>query len=229
MIQLIQILKIIPCLLIQVAIPSSVGPLLLVICLVATIYRYRVAVFVRFNVHPFDVDECQGEDMIYDVFLICAYKDHDVGLGIVGRLEDEGFKVFYHERDCRYGQNIMESIGSAIEKSKRVVCVLTNAFLRSQNCMHEFDTAWAHCIGLNRRRLGVIKWPEVDGYLRVRRSQEQFNAEKPLENDPLLGVVKNEPNVERVNTFLSTYTYINHEREDWWQHLIYVLPTNRLG
>ena len=236
----------------QAVIPSSVGPLLLVICLVTIIHRYRVAMFVRFNIHPFDVDECHGEDMIYDVFVTCAYEDRDIGLEIVDRLgnidavEDRAqrmlkrpkavFKVCYHERDFLPGEYIADNIQTAIEKSKRVVCLLTNSFIRSEFCMLEFRAAWDHCLRLKKRRLVVIKWPEVNEYLGVdqRRRQRNVNSEQPLDGDHLLGAEDNQQNVESQNakdvqTFLSTYTYIEHDREDWWQQLIYALPTKHLG
>jgi TIR domain len=202
-----------------------VGLLLLVICLMTTIYRFRVAMFVRFNIHPFDVDECQGEDMTYDVFLLCADEDYDVGCEIAERLRSEGFKLCYHEQDCRFGEGITNNIGSAIEKSKRVVCLLTIAFLRRQFCMFAFDAAFDHCMRLNKRRLGVIKWPEVNDYLR---------GKQPMDDGILLGAEGNEqnnepPNAVNVKMFLNTHTYIDHDREDWWQQLIYAMPNNRLG
>ena len=34
--------------------------------------------------------------------------------------------------------------------------------------------------------------------------------------------------VEDVRMFLSTYTYIEHGSDDWWQKLLYAMPINRL-
>jgi len=36
------------------------------------------------------------------------------------------------------------------------------------------------------------------------------------------------PGVEDVRMFLSTYTYIEHGSDDWWQKLLYAMPINRL-
>jgi protein toll len=213
-----------------------------------TVYRYRVKVFVRFNFHPFDVDECHGEDMLYDVFLSCAYEDSQVARQIVERLEQgdgvgggqgDGYKVCYHERDFLPGSLITENIEMAIKQSKRVVCLLTRDFLHSDYCMMEFRTAWNRCLSLGKRRLVVVKWPDVD------------DDRLPVADDvPLLDddddrdmAVNNEEadetgfverhlsaaSVEDVRMFLSTHTYIDHQNTDWWQQLIYALPTLRIS
>jgi len=36
------------------------------------------------------------------------------------------------------------------------------------------------------------------------------------------------PGVDDVRMFLSTYTYIEHGSDDWWQKLLYAMPVNRL-
>jgi len=237
---------------IQITISSSVGTLLLVICLATISYRYRVAIFVRFNIHPFDVDECLGEDMTYDVFLICAHEDRDIAREIIERLENGyafedgeqhrptsrgGYKVCYHERDFVPGEYITNNIQSAIDKSKRVVCLLTNDFIRSEYCMLEFHAAWDRCLKVKKRRLVVIKWPEVDAFLGVDQRGGRPRAASDAEHVNLPGAEERNEDQQDVEskkakdviTFLSTYTYIDRGRENWWQQLIYALPTNRLG
>ena len=76
-----------------------VGTVLLVALMSALIYRYRVNVFIKFKLHPFNVDECEGEDMTYDAFVCCAAVDDPVAQMIVRYLERsdpgerEGYKV----------------------------------------------------------------------------------------------------------------------------------------
>ena len=56
----------------QVFVPVFVGTVLLVVLASVLVYRYRVNVFIKFNLHPFNVDECEGEDMAFDAFVCCA-------------------------------------------------------------------------------------------------------------------------------------------------------------
>ena len=181
------------------------------------IYRYRVTVFAKFKVHPFDVDECQNEDMAFDAFVCCAWPDDNLARDIVERLEHGnaeegergGYRVCYHTRDFPLGGMILRSIEQSIEQSKRVICLLSEAFLNSEFCMLEFRTAWQWNVDHRRHRLIVVKCPGVD------------EALVAAERDAVAGV-------EDVRLFLSTYTYIEHGSADWWQKLLYAMPINRL-
>ena len=46
-------------------------------------YRYRVKVFAKFKIHPFDVDECEHEDMALDAFVSCAEPGDELAQKIV--------------------------------------------------------------------------------------------------------------------------------------------------
>jgi len=98
----------------------------IVIVVFLVVYRLRVRLYRRWKFHPFDRDECVGEDMDYDVFLCCSSEDdrpHE-------RIEAIGYRVCYHERYFLPGQLITDNIGNAIERSKRTVCLISNNFLR---------------------------------------------------------------------------------------------------
>ena len=190
--------------------------LLVSVCFL-TVYRCRVKVFATFNVHPFDVDECDNEDMAFDAFVSCAWPDDALARSIVDRLErgntEEGdrggYRICYHTRDFPLGGVILRSIQQSIEQSKRVVCLLSDAFLNSEFCMLEFRTAWQWNLQQGKHRLIVIKCPGVD------------NALTAADRNGLAGI-------EDVRLFLSTYTYIEHGSDDWWQKLLYTMPINRL-
>ena len=94
-------------------------------------YNMRGKCYKRWKFHPFDRDECIGEDMDYDVFLSCSSLDHDPhGLCIVQQIESIGYRVCYHERDFLPGSLITDNIGHSVERSKRTVCLITNNFLQ---------------------------------------------------------------------------------------------------
>lgn len=116
---------------VQKVLPTSVAAIFILnlfMCL--AVYRWRVRIFVRWNFHPFDRDECVGEDMKYDVFLCCSYNDHaEHGIQILEELESKGFRVCYHLRDFTPGLEIMDNITFAVTHSKRTICLVSDNFL----------------------------------------------------------------------------------------------------
>ena len=191
-----------------------VGTVIVVLLTTFLIYRCRVNVFIKFNIHPFNVDECDGEDMAFDAFVCCAGSDDQVARMIVDFLEQGehgrmGYKVCYHERDFLPGIMILDNIQSAIEHSKRVICLMSNEFLRSGMCMFEFDVASNLNIRRRKHRLIVIKWPDID-------LDEDVDEDNITDRD-------------RVRLFLSRYTYIEYKSDGWWQQVLYAMPINRLA
>ena len=205
------------CVRLQIVVPTVAGAVILVSACLLIIYRCRVKVFAKFNVHPFDMDECRNESMAFDAFVCCAWSDDALARAIVDRLEGGnveegdrgGYRVCYHSRDFPLGGVILRSIQQSIERSKRVICLLSEDFLSSEFCMLEFRTAWQWNVEHKRHRLIVVKCPGVD------------EALVAAERNAVAGV-------EDVRMFLSTYTYIEHGSDDWWQKLLYAMPINRL-
>jgi len=94
------------------------------------VHRMRVRLYRSWNLHPFDVDECVGEDMEYDVFLCCSSEDHSPhGLRILELMECKGYRVCYHLRDFLPGELISDNMIQSIERSKRTVCFVSSNFL----------------------------------------------------------------------------------------------------
>jgi TIR domain len=168
--------------------------------------------------------------MTYDVFLCCAYEDRELAKEIVRRLEPDGnredagarllpeggYCVCYHEKDFMPGSTIMDNIQKAIESSKRIVCLVSPHFIHSGWCMLEFRGAWDHCVALKKRRLIVVKWPEVDELL----SNQQATSNQL------------EQGGSDIRLYLSTHTYIEYSPDNvsggWWDQLIYALPRHSL-
>jgi len=114
-----------------IAVSATGATLVILVIFGLVIYKLRVKFYRRWKFHPFDRDECVGEDMDYDVFLCCSSEDHNPdGLRILEVLESNGYCVCYHERDFLPGQLIMENVGRSIERSKRTVCLLSTNFLQ---------------------------------------------------------------------------------------------------
>jgi len=95
------------------------------------VYKLRLKFFRRWKFHPFDRDECVGEDMDYDVFLCCSSEDHNPhGLRILREMESNGYRVCYHLRDFLAGAPITDNMIQSIERSKRTLCLISTNFLR---------------------------------------------------------------------------------------------------
>ena len=114
----------------KIVLSSTLSAMACLLMLGFAVYRLRVRLYKRWKFHPFDRDECVGEDMDYDVFLCCSSDDEDPhGLRILQMIESKGYRVCYHERDFRPGL-IMDNIIQSILRSKRTVCFLSSNFLR---------------------------------------------------------------------------------------------------
>jgi len=102
-----------------------------------------------------------------------------------------------------------------------------DAFLESEFCMLEFRTAWQWNVEHGRHRLIVVKCPGVDDALAA--ADQSPLGGRGLDDVP---DAPNTPTavagVDDVRMFLSTYTYIEHGADDWWQKLLYAMPVNRL-
>ena len=59
-----------------IGISSVIGAVLVLLSIGVIIYRLRVKLYTTWKFHPFDRDECLGEDMDYDVFISCSSVDN---------------------------------------------------------------------------------------------------------------------------------------------------------
>jgi len=113
-----------------ISMPSFSGAVVVLLAMGMTVYRLRVKLYTRWKFHPFDRDECLGEDMEYDVFLSCSSDDNlPHGNGIREQLEQQGYRVCYPPRDFVAGDSIYHNIYNAVVRSKRTVCLLTSHFV----------------------------------------------------------------------------------------------------
>ena len=99
-------------------------------------YKLRLRFYKKWEFHPFDRDECVGENMDYDAYLCCSSEDHNPhGFRLLTEIESKGYRVCYHLRDFLAGVPITENMIQAIEHSKRTVCLISNNFLQRYNAL----------------------------------------------------------------------------------------------
>ena len=109
---------------------SVAGVVIVLLSVGVIVYRLRVKLHTRWKFHPFDQDECLGEDMDYDVFFCCSSEDDEPkGRRILETVEANGYSVCYHHRDFMPGL-IVENIETSVTRSKRTLCLLTSNFVR---------------------------------------------------------------------------------------------------
>jgi len=114
----------------KISLLSTLTPVAALVLFGFAVYRLKVQLFRRWKFHPFDRDECVGEDMDYDAFLCFSSGDKNLhGIHILELLESKGYRVCYHVRDFRPGL-ILDNIIQSIQRSKRTVCLLSTNFLR---------------------------------------------------------------------------------------------------
>ena len=186
-----------------ITIPSICGVILLNMLLVYLSKKFRIQIYKYVKLHPFDRDECIGEDIDYDAFLACSSDDGVLGLSILRFLERNGCTVCYHKKDFTPGESISDNIINAITKSKRTICVLTRNFIHSGYCMEEFSLSHHRHLQQKTGRLIVLL---VDPY-----------------------VIQTEEISMELRDYLSRYNYIDYQSKSWMDRLMYAMPVNRMN
>ena len=80
----------------------------------------------------------------YDVFLSFAERDLENVEKIYKALEnDYNYRVVWHHRDFTIGVPSEQNMEEFIQKSRKVVIILTQAFLESDNCKNEYAIAYS--------------------------------------------------------------------------------------
>ena len=173
---------------------------------VLLVYRFRIRIHTAWNIHPFDRDECHGEDMEYDAFLSCPHEDSQVALVVLAFLESNGYKVCYHQRDFEVGETIDNNICNAIKKSKRTVCLVSNSFVKSAYSVREFEVALQRNAELNKKRLILVILEEIE---------ENLNE-------------RDEEAVTSLKQYMKSHTYIEYKGPDYRYRLLYAMAVNGL-
>lgn len=77
------------------------------------------------------------------IFISYAHKDSEVVLPVIRRLQQDGFRVWYDE-GIAPGSQWDVYISEHLAGSSSVLCFLSQAYLRSQNCRDELALARAN-------------------------------------------------------------------------------------
>lgn len=99
----------------------------------------------------------------YDIFM--SYSDHNrewVLNSLLPNLESKSkVKVCLHERDFQVGISILENIISSIDRSRCILLVISQSFLRSQWCQFELHLAQHRLLETRREELILLFLEEI--------------------------------------------------------------------
>ncbi len=168
---------------------------------IAFYYRIRLYRWSGHKLHPWNRDECIGENKEFDVFVSHSSEDEEWTLELIEELENRGFKILFHKRDFELGVTKIENIMMAVDKSKRTICVLSPSFVASPWCSWEFITVFNDDIEEHQRRLVLI--------VKERVAWESLSL--------------------AMQRYMRDFTYIDAESPYFMDNLLYSLPVKRLG
>ncbi|XP_027549216.1 toll-like receptor 2 [Neopelma chrysocephalum] len=101
--------------------------------------------------------EKRPENKLYDAFI--SYSEHDAAWtkeNLLEKLENDGFKICYHERDFKPGHPVLGNIFYCIENSHKVLFVLSPSFVNSCWCQYELYFAEHRVLNENLDSLIMI-------------------------------------------------------------------------
>ena len=187
-----------------ITIPTIGGLVLLSVIVILLLRTFRFKIFKYTKIHLFDRDECEGENMDYDVFLSRSSRDEEFAEELIALLEREEYTVCYPDRDFLPGCVINDNIVDSIYTCKRVLCLVANDFVQSNYCMDEFRISSSRDLEMGKKRTILL----------LKEPVQQFRDNE------------NVPNVLR--DYIRRHTCLVKENADWKNQLMYAMPVNRM-
>lgn len=152
----------------EITIPVAVAFVIAVIIAII-VYRFRyeiqVIAFYRWHIR---LRCCSGKKRdktpravyTYDAFVCFATEDSHFVKDVLVPLLEPNYRLCIYYRDFPLGEDIAESILSVIEKSARVIIVLSENFLESRWGTFEFRRAHHHVMQTENKKLIIILMDE---------------------------------------------------------------------
>ncbi|XP_021923818.1 toll-like receptor 13 isoform X2 [Zootermopsis nevadensis] len=110
-------------------------------------------------------EEDASTDHIFNYDIFTSYSDHNrewVLNSLLPNLESKSkVKVCLHERDFQVGISILENIISSIDRSRCILLVISQPFLRSQWCQFELHLAQHRLLETRREELILLFLEEI--------------------------------------------------------------------
>ena len=98
------------------------------------------------------------------------------------RLEEEhGLRLCLHDRDWMPGRDIADNIVESIEKSRKTVLIVSNAFAISQWCHFELAMVQTRTVEADRDNIILVILEEIDGRNITPRLRMQMQTKTYIE------------------------------------------------
>ena len=167
--------------------------LILVVILSSVAYRYRISLqycclVTRGLYRHYRKLDGDSKEYQYDAFV--AYSAHDYKW-VYGPLQaylekHQGFNLGLHERDFKAGKYIADNIIDTINRSKKIIFVISSSFLESDWGEYELDMARMHMFQQNREMLIVIILEEMSISRMPARLKQIWESITCLEADDIV-------------------------------------------
>lgn len=155
----------------QVAITAVAAVLIIILAVGITYWKWwyiryfailvKNATVLSFMSH----DENGSTDKIFNYDIFISYSDHDrewVLNSLLPNLESKSkVNACLHERDFQVGISILENIISSIDRSRCILLVISQSFLRSQWCQFELHLAQHRLLETRREELILLFLEEI--------------------------------------------------------------------
>lgn len=152
--------------------PSENIPTVLPACLISTfiftvlsctlVYKYRLdipaLIYVKTGRKFFGTRFDDDDKRKYDAFFSFSSLDRDFVLDGIENCR----KLCIHHPDFMVGEFIATNIVNAIEKSKRIIILCSNNYLKSEWCSYEFRVSHRQALKDRRHRIILIMMEDVD-------------------------------------------------------------------
>lgn len=185
----------------QVAITAVAAVLIITIAIGITYWKWwyiryfailvKNATVLSFMSH----DENASTDKIFNYDIFISYSDHDrewVLNSLLPNLESKSkVNVCLHERDFQVGISILENIISSMDRSRCILLVISQSFLRSQWCQFELHLAQHRLLETRREELILLFLEEIPKMKRPKTLQYLMRTKTyilwPKRNDDVEG------------------------------------------
>ena len=185
----------------QVAITAVAAVLIIIVAIGITYWKWwyiryfailvKNATVLSFMSH----EENASTDKIFNYDIFISYSDHNrewVLNSLLPNLESKPkVNVCLHERDFQVGISILENIISSIDRSRCILLVISQSFLRSQWCQFELHLAQHRLLETRREELILLFLEEIPRIKRPKTLQYLMRTKTyilwPKRNDDVEG------------------------------------------
>ena len=132
----------------DIAIAVSISSCATFLIALAIVYIFRldiqILLFEHFNIRPFYGAKDKRTDFNTDAYLLYNDKDEHFAEVLLKDLEKEGYQVYCPAADPNYGRCSVEVRSEKLDQTHRVLVVLSQAFVDSEESMRQFVHANEH-------------------------------------------------------------------------------------